>query len=336
MATLSMLPPELLLKILTHALTTSLLTPPLLVHGQFTTLASTCRTCAYRHVADVSRLWRAIAQEVLGKEVTLANGCGSADRDEQIVKVVEGDAARANNVRKVDASLRRSMCTSHAFPPPEGRGGSADDAGSSGGDSALLTTRQAQAEHWHAQSLARERQRFVRLLARCGRIDTLDVDVGFFQDIRIEPPIVPSALRTLTLRNCDAVDTFTILAHLPQLQDLTLRLALDWFIPSDTATPPSSLPSLKRFELSTTAFGTTSLSSIFALLSNSLSSLSSLALRNKGASQSTLEAFLPVASGLIARFAPQLEELSVRDIPRCGRRLPGAFPHLAPHLSPID
>jgi hypothetical protein len=45
--------------------------------------------------------------------------------------------------------------------------------------------------------------------------------------------------------------------------------------------------------------------------------------RNKGATQSTVEAFLPVARGLIARFADVLEELVVTDIPRGGVRAPG-------------
>ncbi|GAA6051973.1 hypothetical protein JCM3770_002991 [Rhodotorula araucariae] len=326
MAMLSMLPPELLLEILTHALTTSLLTPPLVVNGEFRTLPSTCRTCAYRHVAGVCRLWRTIAQEVLGKVVTLANGCGNADRDEQILKAVEGDTARADNVRAVHASRRWATYSPSAMAPPAGSGESGDDPASLGDDGGFLTSPQVQEERWHAQCLARERQRFVRLLYRCHRLTTLDIDMGFFHDIQINPSILPPSIRILTLRDCGAVDTFAVLRHVPHLEDLTLRLALDWSIPSDIDILPSSLPSLKRFELSTTAFGITSLASILALLSNSRSSLTSLALRNKGASQPTFDAFLPVASGLIAVLGPQLEELSVRDLPRFGRRPPGAGP----------
>lgn len=86
------------------------------------------------------------------------------------------------------------------------------------------------------------------------------------------------------------------------------------------------MPSLERFELSTTAFGATSLPSILSLLSNSHTSLTSLSLRNKGASQGAFAAFLPVAAGLIAHFAPRLRDLSVRDVPRCGRRHAGTGP----------
>ncbi|GAA5899929.1 hypothetical protein JCM8208_005544 [Rhodotorula glutinis] len=328
MSTLAAVPHELLLKILRHALTTSLISEPLLVHGQFAHLTVTCRTCAYRQVASVCRLWRAIAQEVLGKDVVFANGCGSAERDELVVKAVEHDSGRASNVRHVDVSLRRAVCSWGA--PPLGAGGvdgeSSEEAVMSGGDDAFISSREVQAERWHAQCLARERQRFLRLLQHCKRIETLDVDVGFFQDVRLQPTLLPTTLRTLTLRNCDAADTFAILSRLPELRDLTLRLALDWFVPPTHLVEPSSLPSLERFELSTTALGATSLPSILALLSNSRTSLTSLALRNKGASQGALAAFLPVASGLIDELAPRLTELSVRDIPRCGRRHAGTGP----------
>ncbi|GAA5942512.1 hypothetical protein JCM3775_000245 [Rhodotorula graminis] len=328
MPTLSAVPHELLLKVIRHALTTSLISEPLLVHGQFAHLTVTCRTCAYRQVASVCRLWRAIAQEVLGQDVTFANGCGSAERDELVVKALEHDPWRASNVRHVDVSLRRAACGWGA--PPSGvdvvGDQSSEAAVMSGGDDAFISSREVQAERWHAQCLAREQQRFVRLLAHCRCIDTLDIDVGFFQDVRLQPTLLPATLRTLTLRNCDAADTFALVSRLPELRDLTLRLALDWFVPSTHLAEPSSLPSLERFELSTTAFGATSLSSILALLSNSRESLSSLALRNKGASQGALAAFLPVASGLIDELAPRLTQLSVRDIPRCGRRHAGTGP----------
>ncbi|GAA5851052.1 hypothetical protein JCM9279_005270 [Rhodotorula babjevae] len=327
MSVLAAVPHELLLKILRHALTTSLVSELLLVHGQFAHLSITCRTCAYRQVASVCRLWRAIAQEVLGKDVVFANGCGSAERDELVVKAVEHDAWRAANVRHVDVSLRRAVCSWGAPPPGAGGvGDSSEEAVMSGGDDAFISSREVQAERWHAQCLARERQRFVRLLQHCKRIDTLDIDVGFFQDVRLRPTLLPSTLRTLTLRNCDAADTFAILSRLPELRHLTLRLALDWFVPPSHLVEPTSLPSLERFELSTTAFGATSVPSILALLSNSRKSLSSLALRNKGASQGALAAFLPVAAGLVEELAPRLTELSVRDIPRCGRRHAGTGP----------
>lgn len=97
----------------------------------------------------------------------------------------------------------------------------------------------------------------------------------------------------------------------------------DCFPTAGLDVPCDTLPSLRRFELSTTAFGTTSLSFVLSLLSNSHESLKSLTLRNKGATKPTLEAFLPVARGLIERFADRLEDLVVKDIPRGGRRAPG-------------
>jgi len=116
------------------------------------------------------------------------------------------------------------------------------------------------------------------------------------------------------------------LAHFAENKLTSSFARRDWFVPPTHLVDPISLPSLERFELSTTAFGTTSLSSILALLSNSRKSLSSLALRNKGASQGALAAFLPVAAGLIKELAPRLTELSMRDIPRCGRRHAGTGP----------
>ena len=156
MSSLAAVPHELLLNILRHALTTSLISEPLLVHGQFAHLTVTCRTCAYRQVASVCRLWRAIAQEVLGKGVTFANGCGSAERDELVVKAVEHDPWRASNVRHVDVSLRRAVCSWGAPLPGGGAGGeSSEEAVLSGGEDAFISSREVQAERWHAQCLAR-------------------------------------------------------------------------------------------------------------------------------------------------------------------------------------
>jgi len=151
MSSLAAVPHELLLNILRHALTTSLISEPLLVHGQFAHLTVTCRTCAYRQVASVCRLWRAIAQEVLGKGVTFANGCGSAERDELVVKAVEHDPWRASNVRHVDVSLRRAVCSWGAPLPGGGAGGeSSEEAVLSGGEDAFISSREVQAERWHS------------------------------------------------------------------------------------------------------------------------------------------------------------------------------------------
>lgn len=72
----------------------------------------------------------------------------------------------------------------------------------------------------------RDRQRLVRLLAACRNIDEFDIDVGFYSTIPQLPTILPSSIRTLTLRNCDAQETFDLIENLPLLENLTLRLAL--------------------------------------------------------------------------------------------------------------
>ncbi|BGO90183.1 hypothetical protein NBRC10512_002576 [Rhodotorula toruloides] len=329
-ATLSSLPSELLLKILTYSLTAALLSPTLLVNGQFTTLHIFCRTCAFRNVAGVCKTWRAIAREVAGREVVLGSGCGGSDRDAQAAKCLEADADRAAAVRTADASLR-----SATFAGPTigtGFGFSPSSSGQSLGlefepeDVAGLSARQARLEVWHKECVSRSRQRLVQLLALCRNLRNLDVDLGFFVDLRNSPSLVPPSLRSLTLRNADAPHIVSLLQRLPYLEDLTLRLALDCFPTAGLDVPCDTLPSLRRFELSTTAFGTTSLSFVLSLLSNSHESLKSLTLRNKGATKPTLEAFLPVARGLIERFADRLEDLVVKDIPRGGRRAPGESP----------
>ncbi|EGU12643.1 Proteophosphoglycan ppg4 [Rhodotorula toruloides ATCC 204091] len=329
-ADLSSLPPELLLKILTYSLTTALLSPTLLVNGQFTTLRISCPTCAFRNVAGVCKTWRAIAREVTGREVVLPSGCGGSERDEQAVRCLKADAGGAAMVRSVDASLRSATFDGPTF----GTGFSFSPllSGQSLGlefepdEVAGLSTRQARLEVWHKQCVARSRQRLVWLLSVCQNLTTLDVDLGFFVDLRDSPSLVPPSLRSLALRNAHASDVVSLLQQLHCLEDLTLRLALDCFPPADFDVPSDTLPSLRRFELSTTAFGTTSLPFVLSLLSNSHASLKSLTLRNKGATKPTTEAFLPVARGLIERFAERLEELAVKDIPRGGRRAPGDGP----------
>ncbi|BGP14635.1 hypothetical protein JCM10213_001654 [Rhodosporidiobolus nylandii] len=320
--TLATLPPELLLKILFHACTTNRLSAPLLVHNQLTRLETACRACVYRNLAGVCREWRDAVREIMGREVVLANGCGSDKRDEEVLALVKTDERRAACVKLVDASLRRAVCSLGGWsaPPPVSAAGQSH----SGDEGADITSQGVELERWREQCLNRERQRLYRLLSHCRLIDTLDVDLGFYHELRVQPALLPSTIRTLTLRNSEPLDTLALVNHLPLLEDLTLRLALAWLLPSSPSEPtPLGTCRLKRFELSTTAFGCTSLPSVLALLDNSLETVTSLTLRMKGTTDAAREAFFPVARGLVERFADQLEELVVKDVPRGGMRIPG-------------
>ncbi|GAA6031715.1 hypothetical protein JCM8097_001949 [Rhodosporidiobolus ruineniae] len=322
----SSLPPELLLKILYHACTSTRLSAPLLVHNQFTQVETSCRGCVYRRLAGVCHGWRDAVRGIMGREVVLANGCGAEVKDEQVLELVAKDEARARAVKVVDASLRRAMCSWAGWPAmavPAVSDGTSGDA--SGG----ITSQGVELERMREHGLNRERQRLYRLLSHCRLVHTLDVDLGFYPDLRAQPTLLPPTIRTLTLRNTEPLDTLAVVNQLPLLEDLTLRLALDWLLPSSPyAHLLQGKPRLRRFELSTTAFGSTSLPSILALLANSHESLTSLTLRNKGAAAGATEAFYPVARGLIETFAGALEELTVKDIPRAGMRAPGTLPSL--------
>ncbi|GAA5884726.1 hypothetical protein JCM6882_005368 [Rhodosporidiobolus microsporus] len=324
--TLSTLPPELLLKILFHACTTSRLSAPLLVHNQFSQLETSCRACVYRHLAGVCRDWREAVREIMGREVALAYGCGSEVKDDQVVQLVEKDERRARGVKEVDASLRRAMCGWAGWAAPTNLNAVTD--GQSGEPEGGVTTQGVELERKREQAINRERQRLYRLLAQCRLIDTLDVDLGFYYDLRTQPTLLPPTIRTLTLRNSEPLDVLAVMNALPLLEDLTLRLALDFFLPPTCAHLHTSPSRLKRFELSTTAFGVTSLPTILALLSSSHESLTSLTLRNKGSAPGVVDAFYPVARGLVEMFAGGLEELVVKDIPRCGMRPAGTDPSL--------
>ncbi|GAA5855442.1 hypothetical protein JCM8547_007831 [Rhodosporidiobolus lusitaniae] len=324
-ATLSSLPPELLLKILLHACTTARLSGPLLVHDQFTQLETSCRSCVYRNLTGVCKEWREIVREIMGREVVLANGCGSEKKDEEVLALIATDEGRARNVKVVDAGLRRATCGWAGWPVPQNTeaSGESQSANVEGG----ITTRGVELERIREQCLNRERQRLYRLLSHCRLVNTLDVDLGFYPALCSPVTLLPPTIRTLTLRNSEPLETLALIISLPLLEDLTLRLALDWFLPPSTC-PHTSVGTcrLRRFELSTTAFGATSLPSILALLVNSHETLASLTLRNKGASPAASQAFLPVARGLVETFAEQLEELTIKDIPRGGRRAPGDEP----------
>lgn len=64
-----------------------------------------------------------------------------------------------------------------------------------------------------------------RVLKLCHGITRFDADFGVYPFLKL-PGALPTSLRNLTLRNVEAIDTFTILAGLPNLSELTLRLVL--------------------------------------------------------------------------------------------------------------
>lgn len=154
-----LLPPELLLKIVRTTLTSALLSPPLVIHGQFAHLSTTCSGCVFRRLAGVSSACRVFAREVLCRTIVLAAGCGSAERDEQVLKCLETDPKRAAAVRTVDASLRGAQSGMGWLPaaPPIAPAGGGDDSleGDSGDPVAGITLRQGRWERWHEQCMAR-------------------------------------------------------------------------------------------------------------------------------------------------------------------------------------
>lgn len=96
----------------------------------------------------------------------------------------------------------------------------------------------------------------------------------------------------------------------------------DWY--AGEAEPlPLATNQLSRFELSIVGWGETDTSSINALLAGSRGSLRNLVLRNKAAV--SVGGFLPVANYLIAQWGPQLESLTVKDVPNNGRRGKSGF-----------
>ncbi|GAA5863850.1 hypothetical protein JCM3774_001177 [Rhodotorula dairenensis] len=320
MAATARLPTEILLKIIRMTLTSALLSSTLVVHGQFAQLPTTCSGCVYRRLACVSRTWRELARTVLTREVVLAAGCGSAERDEQVLNRLEASPVCALGVRTIDASLR-GVHGAGWIPVPalprgeEGDGPSGHETGIAG-----ISTGQARWERWHEQCMARERHRLNRILSLCTELTTLDVDVGFFHDVvsssTTTTQVLPKSIRRLTMRNAGAVETFAILQALPRLEDFTLRLALDWRLPPLHGLDFGSMPRLRRFELSTTAFGKPCLHSIRAMLGNSQQSLAALAFRNKGAFPEALQAFRLVATEIMQQTSSQVEELTIQDISR--------------------
>ncbi|GAA5884444.1 hypothetical protein JCM16303_005083 [Sporobolomyces ruberrimus] len=319
MTSFSSLPPELVLDILSQTMALALSTQPLVVHGQFSQLASSCKTCCYRQLAGVSKQWyQIIREEHMGKEVVF--GVFGSEKDDEVLTCVKRDESKAAKLRKVDASLRgwqgwKSLPVVASSVEGEG------EVDSNG----FQETREVQLEKQRQQVLNRDRERLVQLLTACRKIEDFDIDVGFYSSIPHLPALFPSTIRTLTFRNCDARETFDLIEYLPLLDNLTLRLALDWRFQTSSPRPVPSCR-LRKFELSMTAFASTKLEDILTLLSSSTETLSSLTLRNKGTARGGLETFLPVSAGLVEKFASQLEHLSIKDIPRAGRRCPGSEP----------
>ena len=71
----------------------------------------------------------------------------------------------------------------------------------------------------------RERDLVLQALDLCNFITHFDADFGFHHRLST-PGILPSSIRSLTLRNIDVKAIFPLLAELPCLRDLTLRLVL--------------------------------------------------------------------------------------------------------------
>lgn len=154
------IPPELLFEIIRAALTSSLLSPSFVIHGQFSQLTVSCRACVYRTLARVSRLWRTLARQVARRDVVLARGCGSAERDERILNCLRNAPERGMVVRGIDASLRGAYAGWTPTPAPASfEEGLSDSA--QGQDTGSVTlasepvTRQARWDHWHEQCMAR-------------------------------------------------------------------------------------------------------------------------------------------------------------------------------------
>ncbi|GAA5966851.1 hypothetical protein JCM21900_001174 [Sporobolomyces salmonicolor] len=109
-ASLSSLPPELLLEVLAVACTSNVFSPPLILDGQFATVPLRCRRCTYRTLAGVCRTWcTLIREEILGREVVL--GVPGEEKDQEVLKCLKGDVARAPL-----ALLRTSASVEIDFP----------------------------------------------------------------------------------------------------------------------------------------------------------------------------------------------------------------------------
>jgi hypothetical protein len=152
-ATLSLLPPELLRKIL-YACISSNLSQPLLVNNQFTQLNTACKGCVYRSLAGVSKEWRIIVREQMGRRVNLADGCGSEARDEAVLQLIAKDETRARTVREIDAGLRTARCGWAGWPVSSTNPANISSELQSGEEGAL-TTQGVELERMREQGMNR-------------------------------------------------------------------------------------------------------------------------------------------------------------------------------------
>lgn len=163
-----------------------------------------------------------------------------------------------------------------------------------------------------------DRKVLARVLRATTLLHTFDADFEYF-GITTFPSLLPTTIKTLTLRNIRPLDAIELTNQLPLLTNLTVRAALDFFIPIDTAPHLLASCQLTHFELSITGYGETDTHTIVErLLSGSKSTLRSLTLRNKNAVGVSL--FIPVVRELVRVFGNCLEELRVFDIPNDGLR----------------
>ncbi|SCV74103.1 BQ2448_6535 [Microbotryum intermedium] len=289
--------------------------------GVFLPITTQCSTCAYRLLAGVCTLWREVVREIFHRSVIIGErtcrdaGQSSAPRIPilffqilnkpfnvtELVEILGKDVQAATHVRSIDASCRTK---NHSLPE-------------------LMPTAPAtiveRYERERAADIELGQQLVKSFITLCPLLNTFDADFGHYPEL-LKPGLLPPSITTLTLRNVSAVETFTLLAELPRVTDLTLRIAPDWLIhePIETCVLERYKVQLTRFELSATAWGETSVADLQLLLEHSSTTLRSLAIRNK--SSFTSHKFAPVAQGLIKIYAPQLEELSVRDLSRGGSR----------------
>ncbi|KAI5481673.1 hypothetical protein MNV49_002899 [Pseudohyphozyma bogoriensis] len=245
------------------------------------------------------RTWRAIAREAFWESVEVVR----REDMEEVVKRLERGSGRW--VRELDASGRKAM----------------NDMPDLVSVDATPVMVEAQ-EDLRRQRQERERQLLVQILATTPSLTKFDVDLGFNTPLRNNPTMLPTSIRTLTLRNSEPEETFRIVNCLPELRSLTLRLALEWYIPEDSDL--STTCQLDKFELSITGWAETDAQSIHRLLANSKDTLTSLAVRNKCAINAS--AFLPVARQLIKTYGSNLKHLSIKDVPNHGRRRPTETP----------
>ncbi|KDE05970.1 hypothetical protein MVLG_03656 [Microbotryum lychnidis-dioicae p1A1 Lamole] len=266
--------------------------------GVFLPITTQCSTCTYRLLAGVCSQWREVVREIFHRSIIIGE---RTCQDAELIETLGKNDQAAAHVRSIDASCRTK---NHSLPE-------------------LMPTAPAtiveKYELERAADVALGQQLVKSIIPLCPLPTTFDADFGHHPEL-LTPGLLPPSITTLTLRNVSAVETFILLAELPRVTDLTLRIAPDWLLHEELE--PCILERYKlqltRFELSATAWGETSVADLQLLLEHSATTLKSLVIRNK--SSFTSHKFALVAQGLVKIYAPQLEELSVRNLPRGGMR----------------